>query len=222
MTICFPTRTDSVVLDGDDLTPSTPPVAQPSEPATDASASVHRSSLPGTTMKIVSRARLVAALAAGVLAPGGHALAQTCAAPAQLSANTVYIFDTCQGETQLQLACGVFPLAGPATVASLDLPYPAGEISIQSQWGGFTPDAFLLRTGCDIDAPCSAAAWINPTGSIDLSSVESGRYFLVVAADATSTIACGPVTITVLLTPEQEALQLDGVFRSGIAPIWQP
>ena len=173
-------------------------------------------------MKIVSRARLVAALAAGVLAPGGHALAQTCAAPAQLSANTVYIFDTCQGETQLQLACGVFPLAGPATVASLDLPYPAGEISIQSQWGGFTPDAFLLRTGCDIDAPCSAAAWINPTGSIDLSSVESGRYFLVVAADATSTIACGPVTITVLLTPEQEALQLDGVFRSGIAPIWQP
>jgi|GEM_PF-1759259 len=208
--------------------PSKPSNAQPNAPtrthaAPSACRSAARAGAHGSaTGSNFALARLVAALAAGVLAPGGHALAQTCAAPALLSANTVYMFDTCQGETQLLLACGLVPLAGPATVVKLDLTYPAGEISIQSGNAAYAPAAFLLRADCNGYAPCSAAAWVDPVGSIDLSSVESGRYYLVIAADGTSPVACGPVMVTAFLTPEQEALGLDGIFRSGTAPIWQP
>lgn len=81
MTICFATRADRMVLDGDDHAPSTPQVAQPNAPTADTSVPTHRSGRPdlrgGSTMRIASLARLVAAIAAGVLASGGHALAQT-------------------------------------------------------------------------------------------------------------------------------------------------
>lgn len=190
------------------------PFARPSAARTDTHGSAIGKALP--------LAHRVALFAAGVLVAGSPALAQTCAAPAVLLANTAYMFDTCQGETQLQFACGVIPLAGPAVVVKLDLAYPAGEISIQSANADYAPTAFLLRADCDNYAPCSAAAWVNPAGSIDLSTVESGRYYLIVAADEAAPTTCGPVMVTVLRTPEQEALRLDGVFRSDIAPIWQP
>lgn len=173
-------------------------------------------------MTTFPHSQLVAAFAASAIAAAHPALAQTCAAPGVLTANTVHLFDTCQGETSLVVACGIVDLAGPATVVRLDLPYPVGEISIQTGNADYQPFAFLLRADCDGHAPCQAAAWINPVGSIDLSAIESGRYFLVVAADRASPATCGPVSVVAHLTPEQAALGFDGVFRSGNAPIWEP
>lgn len=158
----------------------------------------------------------------GALA-AGHAAAQTCAAPWAITANSPSAFDTCQGESSLVLACGVVPLAGPATVVALHLPYPAGSISVQSLDANYAPMAFLFHEQCDSDAPCSAAAWIPPdsTGTIDLSALDSGNYLLVIAADRdTIGASCGPVLVTANVTPEQQALFNEGVFHSGNAPIW--
>lgn len=157
------------------------------------------------------------------LVPAGAATAQTCAAPLQITANTAYAFDTCQGDSSLLLACGVFPLGGPATVVGLDLPYPGGSISVQSMQASYEPYAFLLHADCNAGAPCSAAAF-SPAGSIgliDLSPLDSGRYYLVIAAaQGTNGTSCGPVLVSASVTPEQEALIQEGVFRSGNAPFW--
>lgn len=163
------------------------------------------------------------ALVLACLAPAGFAVAQTCAAPSQIAANTAYAFDTCQGDSSLQLACGVFPLAGPATVVELHLPYPAGSISVQSMRSDYEPYAFLVHADCDGSAPCSAGVFSPPgsIGLIDLSLLDSGRYYLVIAAaDGTNGTACGPILVSADLTPAQEALMQEGVFRSGNAPLW--
>jgi hypothetical protein len=163
----------------------------------------------------------VAACALGA----GPAAAQTCASPSAIASNMPTVFDTCQGESSLVLACGVIPLAGPATVVGLNLPYPEGDISIQSMDANYAPTAFLLRARCANDAPCSAVAWspAGIAGSIDLSSLDSGSYFLVIAADANASGAsCGPVLVTANVTTEQQALFKEGIFHSGSAPIWEP
>jgi hypothetical protein len=173
----------------------------------------------------MSTRSFVATTIAGVLSvlPATSALAQTCATPMAISANTAFVTTTCNGDTSLQLACGVIPLAGPATVVDVNLPYPSGSITIQSLDVNYQPTAFLLHADCDDSAPCSDAVDASIGGTIDLSTLDSGHYFLVVAASEPAPGAnCGAVSITVNLTPEQEAGMLDGVFRSGSAPIWQP
>lgn len=170
------------------------------------------------------RRRLLACATAWVLS-AGHAAAQTCASPSAITSNTPTMFDTCQGESSLVLACGVVPLAGPATVVRLDLPYPEGHVSIQSMDANYAPAAFLFHARCDNDAPCSAVAWSSAgsVGMIDLSPLDSGGYFLVIAADAnTPGASCGPVLVTADVTPEQQALLEEGIFHNGNAPLWQP
>ncbi|MBA8887561.1 hypothetical protein FHW12_001775 [Dokdonella fugitiva] len=155
----------------------------------------------------------------------GHAAAQTCASPSAITSNTPIAFDTCQGESSLALACGVVPLAGPATIVRLDLPYPEGRVSIQSMDANYAPTAFLFHARCADDAPCSAAAWSGPgtAGTIDLSPLDSGAYFLVVAADANAPGAsCGQIVVTADVTPAQQALVEEGIFHSGSAPLWEP
>lgn len=157
------------------------------------------------------------------LAPAGLAFAQSCAAPLQIAANTAYAFDTCQDDSSLQLACGVFPLAGPATVVELHLPYPAGTISVQSMQSDYEPYAFLMHADCDGNAPCSAGAFSPPgsIGLIDLSPLDSGRYYLVIAAaGGTNGASCGAVLVSADLTAAQETLVQEGVFRGGNAPLW--
>ena len=162
-------------------------------------------------------------LAAGCLASTGMALAQSCQAPLAIPPNTVYAFDTCQGGSSLLLACGVIPLAGPATVFDLQLPYPLGLVSLQSLDNNFQPTAFLLHADCSNDAPCSAVIQAGSGELIDLSTLDSGHYFLVVTASAnTLGSACGAAAVTATVTPGQEAGMLEGVFRSGIRPLWQP
>jgi hypothetical protein len=157
--------------------------------------------------------------------PAHGTLAQSCSAPAVLSPNTSYVFDTCQGDRDLVLACGVFPLAGPATVVQLDLPYPVGEVQVQSLDIGFQPAVFLLQAACRNDAPCNAVATTGPgrAGVIDLSTIDSGNYFLVIAAEGSAgDPACGPVNVGVYVTADQGELESEGMFRSGNAPIWGP
>lgn len=162
---------------------------------------------------------------AGVFAAVAPAFAQTCPVPALLSANVTQAFDTCQGDSGLAFVCGLFPLAGPATVVRLELPYPVGEISVQSMDAGFQPSAFLLQARCRGDVPCSAVAGTGPgsTGAINLSAIDSGSYFLVVAAaDFAEGAGCGHVAVTANISTEQEVLERDGVFRSGSAQVWRP
>lgn len=166
-----------------------------------------------------------AAVALAAWVPAVPALAQTCTTPMVIPANSERLFDTCEGETDLALACDVVPLAGPATIVLLDLPYPAGHVSIRSLDIGFQPMAFLLRADCDGHAPCSAGAGAGTDGNIDidLSPLDSGRYFLAISVAGTSTgPACGHVAVTATVTPEQDALMREGVFRGGSAPIWEP
>lgn len=172
-----------------------------------------------------TRLHVGAVVLAGGFASCHPANAQTCASPWAVAANTTYAFDTCQGDTSLSLACGVIPLAGAATVVSLDLPYPAGSVSVQSMDANYSPTAFLLRASCNSGASCSDAVAASPgtVGTIDFSRLDSGRYFLVVAADANAGGAsCGHVAVTVHVTPEQEELMRQGVFRDRILPVWQP
>jgi hypothetical protein len=168
-----------------------------------------------------TRSPTAIALVAGLLAlSGASALAQTCAAPIVPFANTMHSINTCDGDTSLPLVCGAFPLSGPATIFDLYLPYPAGFITMVPD-GNFDPVAFLLQAPCSESAPCydSADAYSSP---IDLSTLDSGHYLLVVTASEFSPMSCGVVSVWFDLTPEQEAGMLDGVFRSGSAPIWQP
>lgn len=168
---------------------------------------------------------LFAGVALAAWVPAAPALAQTCTTPTVIPANSERLFDTCEGETDLAFACDVVPLAGPATIVLLDLPYPAGHVSIRSLDIDFQPMAFLLRADCDGHAPCSAGARADADGNIDidLSPLDSGRYFLAIAAAGTPTgSTCGHVAVTATVTPEQDALMREGVFRSGSAPIWEP
>jgi hypothetical protein len=174
-------------------------------------------------MSAFQLSRLHAALAAGLLASAGPTIAQTCATPWAIMSNTAYTFDTCQGETNLVLACGVIPLAGRATVVGLNLPYPAGSVSVLSLDANYQPMAFLLRASCSDSATCADVVMPGPgmVGTINFSSLDSGSYFLVVAADANTTgISCGHIFVTANVTPEQEGLMYEGVFRSGMTPIW--
>ncbi len=146
------------------------------------------------------------------------ALAQTCAAPIAPMANTTYAFDTCTGDINLQLVCGIFALSGPATVFDLNLPYPAGTVTMQSMNVNFVPDAYLIRMPCNGMSPCYAAT----DATIDLSTLDSGHYLLVVTASQVSQSTCGQAMVTFNLTTEQQAGMLEGVFRSGGTPIWEP
>jgi hypothetical protein len=160
--------------------------------------------------------------AAAIALPVDRLLAQMCSAPAVIGPNTSNVFDTCQGDHELVLACGIFPLDGPATVILLDLPYPVGEVSAQSLDINFQPTMFLLQAECNDSAPCNAVARSGPgsPATIDLSTIDSGRYFLVVAAYGNAgPLSCGPVNVTATLTADQEALETEGVFRAGNAPI---
>lgn len=144
--------------------------------------------------------------------------AQICAAPAVLAVNTPTVLDTCQGDSGLVFACGLFSLTGPAAVVRLQLPYPVGFVSVQSLTPGYDSVMFLLRSHCDGWATCGMAVDSGiVVDTMDLAEVDSGDYFLVIAPMDFKSSPCGQVMVTYGMTPEQQALALDGVFRGGIS-----
>jgi hypothetical protein len=144
--------------------------------------------------------------------------AQTCAFPTPLAANVTAVFDTCQGDSGLVVACNMFALTGPAAVMRLPLPYPTGIISVQSLTVGYDPAVFLLRSRCDNSAACGTAVDSGVvTDTMDLADVDSGDYFLAIAPMDFGSLACGQVMVTYGRSEEQQVLALDGVFRAGIS-----
>jgi hypothetical protein len=147
----------------------------------------------------------------------GQATAQTCPAPAALTANTPSWFDTCRGDASVLTACGAFALTGPATIVRMPLPYPMGRLVVQSISAGFDPALFLLRSHCASTAACG---YVADSGSvvdtIDLVEVDSGDYFLAVAPWQVPSTYCGQILVTLDLTPQELALTRDGVFRGGL------
>jgi len=165
------------------------------------------------------------ALASLCMASSDPSRAQTCTVPAAITANTSYVFDTCQGESSLAFVCGALPLAGPAAVVLLDMHYPLGSVLVRSLDAGFEPYAFVLHADCDGSAPCSAGTPASPGagGTIDLPALDSGRYYLVIAAtQGTPGAPCGLVQVYAAVTPEQDDLLQEGLFRADIAPLWEP
>ena len=168
----------------------------------------------GGCVKAMFRAMLVV----GACTAAPMAVAQSCAAPAQLTPNTSQWLDTCQGETGLVLACNVFPLYGRAAIVRMELPYPAGLLEVQSMTVGYDPAMFLLRAACNNSAGCGYATNSGTVvDTMDLALVDSGGYFLAIATPYPGTPDCGQVLVTYWLTPEQQALLQDGVFRGGLS-----
>ena len=160
----------------------------------------------------------VAAIVLGAATLAADVGAQTCAAPLALAANVSTVLDTCQGDSTLLAVCGMFPLSGPAAIMRLPLPYPTGSVSAQSLTVGYDPALFLLRSRCDGSAACGTAVDSGVvTDTMDLTGVDSGDYFLAVAPIDFASLSCGQVMVTYGMTAEQQALALDGVFRSGIS-----
>lgn len=159
--------------------------------------------------------------AALVIGPAG---AQTCAAPSVLTVNESSFFNTCLSDSSLVLACGAFPLNGPAVVIRMPLPYPTGQISVQSLSVGYDPALFLLRSQCGNSAPCGYAVDSGiVVDTLDLAQVDTGDYFLAIAPISFESGSCGQILVTHSMTPQQQALARDGVFRSGIsAPLPNP
>ncbi len=159
------------------------------------------------------RSRLPCALAvAGLLVlPLGDTRAQTCPLPATLTPNVPAWFNACTGGNDIMLACGLFPLTGPTTVVRMPLPYPTGRLVVQSLTPGYEPAMFLQRSPCNNTSPCGYAA----LDTMNLASVDSGDYFLVVGPIYPESAACGQIFITHQLTPQEQELAADGVFRGG-------
>lgn len=168
--------------------------------------------------------RACLALAAAGFAVAGLARAQTCAAPLPLAANAPQWLDTCRGDLSLTQVCGLFALQGRAGVLRVELPYPMGTLTVRSLAPGYDPSLFLLRGACNGSAPCAALAETGiETDTLDLSQIDSGGYYVVIAPLLPDLISCGQVQVTHHLTPAQQALMADGIFRSVIsAPTTTP
>jgi hypothetical protein len=165
------------------------------------------------------------AIFGSAMAPSARA--QVCTASAPLPVNQTLFIDTCQqGDIGLQFVCGFEQLSGPALEFQVNVPYPMGQIQVQSANVDFDPVAFLIRGQCKSDAPCDAADYSAVPGAIrtiDLSKLDSGTYFLVVAPIASSSSsACGPVTITWSANLGDESIMQEGIFRGGTHHIVSP
>jgi hypothetical protein len=147
--------------------------------------------------------------------------AQVCLAPLPLPVNQTQLINTCeQGDANFQLACGAEVLSGPALEFQMNMPYPMGQILMQSMNTTYDPAAFLIRGQCKGDVPCAADAYVGMPGStntIDLYHMDSGTYYLVVAplSGSPSTDSCGPVMVTWSATLGDETMMQDGVFRAS-------
>ncbi len=151
--------------------------------------------------------------------------AQVCANPQILISHSDNILNTCIGDTTLTYVCGSIPLGGPAAVALLEMSYPIGWLHIQPMDSNFLPIAVLLNAQCSGDAGCIAAVFDTQPGGmldIDLSAIDSGRYFLVIAPplEFSWPPSCGEVSISWYVESQQEPLLGNGIFRSGITPFW--
>ncbi|HET8897568.1 MAG TPA: hypothetical protein VFN09_02125 [Rhodanobacteraceae bacterium] len=168
------------------------------------------------------------ALVAACLFLAAHAAgAQQCAVPQSLAPNTAISLDTCAGDQELHLACGsALELYGPAAVFQLDLPYPAGTLNLQPVAFAFSPALLVMQAPCSGLSPCYAAAMSPPgTGSsVDLSGLDSGSYFVVVAPldGVPGPGNCGPAFLLWDVLPDDLPLLGEGMFRAGYAPVWSP
>lgn len=162
--------------------------------------------------------RFASGIVLGVAMVSAEAGAQTCASPSLLTVNTSQWLNTCQGDGGLVIACYSFALTGPAGVMRIQLPYPVGQLSVQSMSVGYDPVLFLMHSQCSSSASCGT---IVDSGividTLDLAEVDSGNYFLTIAPIHFDSSPCGWVIATYSLTPQQQALALDGVFRGGIS-----
>ena len=184
--------------------------------------------VPAIAARAMRRAATGVLLIAFASAPflAADAAAQSCAAPLSVAPNTPYLFDTCSGDVGLRVACGMFELTGPAGIVRLDLPYPTGTLVVTPFSATYDPALFLLQARCNGTAWCGAVADDAPQGgseSLDLGAVDSGEHYLAIGTWYDPTAApCGPVMISYNLTPEQQALANDGLFRSGIGALPDP
>lgn len=165
-------------------------------------------------------------LSAALLLAAADTVAQTCAAPLAIAPNTPYFIDTCLADSSLVLACQMFALLGPAGIVRLNLPYPAGTLVVTPMTVDYDPALFLQQWQCGNSAWCGAAVddvFQGGTESMDLSGVDSGEYFLAISTWYDPGAApCGRVTVSYNLTPEQQALVNDGVFRGGTSAVPDP
>lgn len=150
----------------------------------------------------------------------GNAAAQSCAAPAPLIANGTQFLNTCNGDASLLTACwSTFALAGRAGVLSLSLPYPAGTLTVTPQNVGYDPAVFLLPSRCNNEAGCAAAVDDAGPGSsetLSLDRIDSGDYYLVIAPLQPSLVDCAQVMVSYSVTPQQQGLVAEGLFRGTI------
>ncbi len=172
--------------------------------------------------------RRVGAAAVAVLLslPIADAGAQSCAAPTPLVANGTQFVNTCSGDASLVATCwSTFALAGRAGVLSLSLPYPAGTITVTPQNVSYDPAVFLLPIRCNSTAGCATAVDSVGPGlgeSLGLGSVDSGNYYVVVAPLQPSLVDCGQVMVSYSVTPQQQGLIAEGLFRgtvNGLPPL---
>lgn len=162
--------------------------------------------------------RTVACLALGMAAIPQAGLAQTCAAPQVVLANTATFINTCTGTTALQTACGFVPLNGPAAVLLVQLGYPAGTIAVTPQNVGFDPVLFLMQGQCNGNAACADAVDSYGPGmseTLSLNNKDSGTYFLGIGTMGFD-VACGNVMIYADVPME---VVNDGLFRGGMGVV---
>lgn len=161
-----------------------------------------------------------AAVAVLLSLPLADAGAQSCAAPTPLVANGMQFVNTCFGDASLVAACwSTFALAGRAGVLTLSLPYPAGTITVTPQNVGYDPAVFLLPMRCNSTAGCATAVDSSGPGvseSVSLSRVDSGNYYLVIAPLQPALVDCGQVMVSYGVTPQQQGLIAEGLFRGTI------
>lgn len=167
-----------------------------------------------------SRNSVVPAIALLLSLLTGNAIAQSCAAPTPLIANGTQFLNTCNGDASLLTACwSTFALAGRAGVLSLALPYPAGTLTVTPQNVGYDPALFLLPSRCNNTAGCAAAIDdVGPGSSetLSLDRIDSGNYYLVIAPLQPSLVDCAQVMVSYSVTPQQQGLIAEGLFRGTI------
>ncbi len=114
--------------------------------------------------------------------------------------------------------CGAILLEGPALVAHLQLPYPVGQVTVQSLTANYDPALFMLSSQCSNNSPCGQAVYNGlQTETLDLTTVDSGDYFLVIAPFFPESTNCGQILVTYSMTQAEVALAQEGLFRGGVS-----
>ncbi|HEX4479694.1 MAG TPA: hypothetical protein VH082_02700 [Rudaea sp.] len=168
----------------------------------------------------VRRNGLIAALASGCVVHAAGCVAQSCASPQFMLPDVTYTIDTCSNGFSLASVCGGTTLTGPAIAFTLYLPYPQGAefLSVTPTSGSpqFDPLLAVESHTCGTDSACPLFADNAGAGGqevIDVGTLDSGVYYVVISTEAGTPTECGAADVIV-----QSGLggnDDDGIFRSG-------